>query len=73
MAFALRLDRGTYIAGRHLTACQVRDRVGSEIRAMHPFSQFERLRCQRFDHARIEQEEPGGPQLEQLFAASFDL
>ena len=56
-----------------VTACQPRDRVWREIRAMHPFSQSERFRCQRFDHAGIEQIEPGGPQLEQQFAASFDL
>ena len=40
---------------------QPRDRVGGEIRAMHPFGQFQRLRGKRLDHGSIEQEERSGP------------
>ena len=43
------LDRPSKIASGLAALCQPRDRVGREIRAMHPFSQFQRLRCKSLD------------------------
>ena len=58
---AIHLDCAAKIAVGLPAGCQPRKRLGREIRAMYLFSEPQRFRRKRLDHAGIQQEKPGEP------------